>query len=509
MKIRNTTIKTLVAGLGLVTTTSFGQSSIFDIVANSPEHTILETALIQQGLNTTLSDSSINYTLFAPTDSAFNAYFAASGTTAPQLLANSELTNILLHHVIGSEVFSSALTNGEVETLNGLDVTVNLTGGAKIDSAGVLTADLDASNGVVHSIGYVLLPTYDDVTEIVVKSSNHTTLFAALQQANLVATLQDLSKSYTVFAPTNAAFDQYFLNSGTTAQQLLASPELSNILLHHVLGSTVLSTGLSNGEVSTLNGRDVTVNLTAGVKIDSANVTTADLRADNGVVHVLDYVLLPTYDDVTEIVTGSADHTTLLAALQQANLVATLQDLSKSYTVFAPTNAAFDVFLNANNLTVNDLLSAPNLSNILLHHVLGVKALSTGLVSGPVNTLNTTAVTITVGAGVKVDSANVTVADLSADNGVVHVIDGVLVLPTATNVAALSSPDLKVFPNPAQAYIIIEGITSNDLVQIFDVEGKLVKNDVLILNSLDISDLPAGRYIIRSTSSQSVSFVKK
>ena len=509
MKTKLSKLKTLAAGLSLVSSVSFGQSNLFEIVANSADHTILEAALIQQGLNTTLSDSSINYTLFAPTDSAFNAYFAHAGITAQQLLANAELTNILLHHVVGSEVFAAALSNSEVTTLNGLDVTVDVTSGVKIDSARVLTADIDASNGVVHSIGYVLLPTYDNVTEVVAKSAQHTTLLAALQQANLVSTLQDLSKQYTVFAPTNAAFDKYFQNSGTTAQQLLASSDLSSILLHHVLGSKAVSSSLTNAEVTTLNGRDVTVNITRGVKIDSANVTTADINADNGVVHVIDYVLLPTYDDVTEVVTGSAEHTTLLAALQQANLVSTLQDLSKQYTVFAPTNAAFDKFLNAKGLTANDLLAAPNLSNILLHHVLGVKAVSSGLVNGPVSTLNGTDVVVSLSGGVKIDTANVTGADILAGNGVVHVIDAVLELPTSTNVNEVVLSTIKLFPNPAIEYVIIEGIASNELVQIFDAEGKLVFNDVLTRNSLDISDLPAGRYVIKSTSSQGVSFVKK
>ena len=292
-------------------------------------------------------------------------------------------------------------------------------------------------------------------------------------------------------------FDKYFQNSGTTAQQLLASSDLSSILLHHVLGSKAVSSSLTNAEVTTLNGRDVTVNITSGVKIDSANVTTADINADNGVVHVIDYVLLPTYDDVTEVVTGSAEHTTLLAALQQANLVSTLQDLSKQYTVFAPTNAAFDKFLNAKGLTANDLLAAPNLSNILLHHVLGVKAVSSGLVNGPVSTLNGTDVVVSLSGGVKIDTANVTGADILAGNGVVHVIDAVLELPTSTNVNEVVLSTIKLFPNPAIEYVIIEGIASNEL------------NDVLTRNSLDISDLPAGRYVIKSTSSQGVSFVKK
>ena len=509
MKKLFTKTASVAMGLCLLGNSAIGQSTIFDIVAGSPNHTILETALIQQGLNTTLSDANVNYTLFAPTDSAFNVYLAANNLTAAQLLANTELTNILLHHVLGTEVFAAGLSNGEVTTLNGLDVTVNLSGGAKIDSAAVLTPDLDASNGVVHSIGGDLLPRYDDVTEVVAKSANHTTLLAALTAANLVTTLQDLSKTYTVFAPTNAAFDAYLAANNLTAAQLLAAPNLSDILLQHVLGVKAVSSGLTNGEVTTLHGKDVTVDITSGVKIDAATVTTADIEAGNGVVHVLDGVLLPTFDDVTEVVSLSADHTTLLAALQQANLVTTLQDLSKTYTVFAPTNAAFDAYLAANNLTAAQLLAAPNLSNILLNHVLGSEVLAAALTNGPVKTLNGTDVVVDITSGVKIDAATVTTSDIKAGNGAVHVLDAVLSINAATSSVAVEGNALiKLFPNPTTNFITLENVTTGSVVNILNIQGQIVKSVVFSQNTIDVSDLPAGRYLIRSFSAVA-SFIKK
>jgi transforming growth factor-beta-induced protein len=502
-------LKMLTLGSGLAFASAQGQSTIFEIVENSDQHTILESALIQQGLDTTLNSPSNNFTLFAPTDSAFLAYLSNTGQTAEALLANPALTNILLHHVLGSEVFSEDLNNAEVSTLNGKDVTVNINNGVKVDSANVSSADLDATNGVVHAIDYVLLPTYDDVTEIVIGSSNHTTLLAALQKANLVGTLQDLAAEYTVFAPTDSAFNQYLTNAQLTAEDLLNSPDLADILLHHVLGVKAVSSSLSNSEVVTLNGRDVTVNTDSGVKIDSANVSAADLMADNGVVHVVDYVLLPTYDDVTEIVIGSSNHTTLLAALQKANLVGTLQDLSAEYTVFAPTDSAFNQYLGANGLSAEDLLNNPELSSILLHHVLGLKVPSSDLVNGEVTTLNNTVVMISVDAGVKVDSAHVTTADLMADNGVVHVLDAVLELTGSTGILETNKVMVAVYPNPVVAQLFITGLNNGQLLQVFTLSGQLVKQAVLSGNAIDVADLPAGQYILKTEASDPVTFLKQ
>jgi transforming growth factor-beta-induced protein len=251
------------------------------------------------------------------------------------------------------------------------------------------------------------------------------------------------------------------------------------------------------------------VNTDSGVKIDSANVSAADLMADNGVVHVVDYVLLPTYDDVTEIVIGSSNHTTLLAALQKANLVGTLQDLSAEYTVFAPTDSAFNQYLGANGLSAEDLLNNPELSSILLHHVLGLKVPSSDLVNGEVTTLNNTVVMISVDAGVTVDSAHVTTADLMADNGVVHVLDAVLELTGSTGILETNKVMVAVYPNPVVAQLFITGLNNGQLLQVFTLSGQLVKQAVLSGNAIDVADLPAGQYILKTEASDPVTFLKR
>ena len=478
------------------------QTSVFDVIQTSPDHTVLEAALVQEGLDVALSDLTTDYTVFAPDDAAFTQFLTDYGITASDLLADPKLTNTLLHHVVSGVVLSTSLMNGEVTTLSKLDVTVDVTSGAKIDSATVTTADLPADNGTVHVVDYVLLPTYDNVTEVVATSADHTILLTALQTAGLVSTLEDMSADFTVFAPTDAAFGQFLSDAGISAADLLANPDLAKILLHHVVAGTVLSTGLSNGEVTTVSGLDVTVDISAGAKIDSANVVVADILADNGVVHVLDYVLLPTYDDVTEIVATSPDHTILLTALQTAGLVATLQDLSSDFTVFAPTDAAFVAFLAANSLTAADLLASPDLSSILLHHVVSGTVLSTGLSSGPVTTVNGTDVVVDLTSGVMIDNANVTAADIVADNGVVHVIDGVLVLPSTGIIE--NNLNYSVYPNPSAGNTVTikgnEKSTEGAFISLVDGAGKLVANQFVTTNQLhfgyefDISSCASGMY---------------
>jgi len=298
--------KTVSASLSMLLLT-FGlsaQTNVFDdVIATSPNHTYLEAALIQEGLDVALQNPMGTLTVFAPDDAAFTALATALGTDITGLLANPNLTNILLYHVLGAEVVSTSLTNGQIATplftVNTLKVTIDGTN-VYINQAQVNAADLQADNGVVHSIGAVLLPVLT-VADVAISSPVHTSLVAAVIEARLLPALTNPLASLTVFAPTNIAFDNLAAALGTNIAGLLANPELADILLYHVIGSEVLSTALMNGPVVTLNGQSVTVNLMSGVMINTANVVVADLQADNGVVHVLDAVLVPSLANISEL----------------------------------------------------------------------------------------------------------------------------------------------------------------------------------------------------------------
>ena len=205
-------------------------------------------------------------------------------------------------------------------------------------------------------------------------------------------------------------------------------------MLYHVAAGTALSTDLSDGMmVPTLNGKSVTVTINDdGVFINEAQVTFADIVADNGVVHVIDAVLLPPSVTITDIVVNSPVHETLEAAVIAADLAETLAG-EGPFTLFAPTDAAFAALPEG---TVESLLEDPSgkLTDILLYHVAAGTALSTDLSDGMmVPTLNGKSVKVTINDdGVFIDDAQVIFADIPADNGVVHVIDAVLLPPSNT-----------------------------------------------------------------------------
>jgi len=272
------------------------QTNVFDdVIAPSQNHTYLETALVQQGLDVALQNNTATLTVFAPTDAAFNNLAAALGTTISGLLALPNLTDILTYHVLGMEVPSSAVTNGLIaqplSTTNTLKLTLTGSGSVFVNQAQVTTPDLTAGNGTVHVLDAVLLPK-ETVVDIAI-DNNFTSLTAAVITAELLPALTDPLAELTVFAPTDQAFGNLATALGTDLNGVLAHPQLVDILLYHVVSGTVLSGDLTNGNVPTLNGQSVTVDLSSGVVINSSNVTTTDLTTDNGVVHVIDAVLVP------------------------------------------------------------------------------------------------------------------------------------------------------------------------------------------------------------------------
>ena len=278
------------------------------------------------------------------------------------------------------------------------------------------------------------------VVDIVVNSPVHNLLEAAVLEADLAGALSG-EGPFTVFAPTDDAFIALAGALNATAEDLLALPELADILLYHVVGATALSSDLSDGQtITTLNGADVTVTINNdGIFINDAQVTVADIVADNGVVHVIDAVLIPPTPEpagtVVDIVVNSEVHNLLEAAVLAADLAGTLSG-EGPFTVFAPTDDAFLALAAALNATPEELLALPELTEILLYHVVGgAGVLSEDLSDGQmVTTLNGADVTVTINdAGIFINDAQVIVADLTADNGVVHVIDAVLTPPAPTN----------------------------------------------------------------------------
>jgi transforming growth factor-beta-induced protein len=339
------------------------------------------------------------------------------------------------------------------------------------------------------------------VADIALGSTAHTTLVAAVVEARLLPALTNPFSQLTVFAPTNDAFTAALAALGLTAGELLASPDLANILLYHVLGAEVVSGSLTNGQVATplnnANTLKVTIDGT-DVFINQAQVTAANLQADNGVVHVLNAVVLPS-ETVADIALGSTAHTTLVAAVVEARLLPALTNPFAELTVFAPTNDAFNDLATALGTDLAGILAHPQLTDILLYHVIGSEVLSTELTNGPVATLNGQNVVINLMSGVMVNNANVTTADLLSDNGVVHVIDAVLVPSLAGISEEATGANFDLYPNPSTDVIRFKNIDVSEYT-ITDLAGNVIKKGSTS-NEVIIADLKNGNYFIVLTNS--------
>jgi transforming growth factor-beta-induced protein len=273
-----------------------------------------------------------------------------------------------------------------------------------------------------------------DIVDVASGIDDFSILVSALQEAELVSTLQS-EGPFTVFAPTNDALADLLSQLNITAEQLLAHPQLSDVLLFHVVSGKVMSTDLSDGMMATtVQGQQLKIDLSDGVKINMSTVTSADVEATNGVIHVIDkvlvpdaFVLNPIENDIVDIALGNDDFSMLVSLLQKADLVTTLQG-EGPFTVFAPTNEAFEGLLEALDITAADLMSQPDLTKVLLYHVVPGQVMSTDLANDiDVATINGNTIRIDLSEGVMINSSNVILADLEATNGVVHVIDSVLV----------------------------------------------------------------------------------
>ena len=271
----------------------------------------------------------------------------------------------------------------------------------------------------------------------IVETAQSLPQFSILVDAVVKAGLADALSAdgpFTVFAPTNDAFNALFDQLGVNGVEDLTADQLTPILLYHVVGAKVMAADVTTGYVSTLNtsapGNNSVLlfaDASNGVQLNgSTNVTATDVEASNGVIHVIDKVLLPM--DVVDIAINNSNFSILVEAVAKAGLVDALK-AEGPFTVFAPTNQAFEALFT--QLGVNGIadLTAEQLTPILLYHVVSGNVRAADVTSGMVSTLNTDAmIDIMVSeSGVKINgNSNVIATDVQGTNGVIHVIDAVI-----------------------------------------------------------------------------------
>lgn len=414
--------------------------SIVDIAVADGRFTTLTTALTEAGLVETLNGEG-PFTVFAPTDEAFNQL--PDGTLESLLADIPALENVLLYHVAAGEMLAAdVLSMDSLTMLSGDEAIVSMDGETPmIDDAAIIITDIQASNGVIHVIDAVITPdsamgetdqggemgaeSLPSIVDIATGDENFSTLVTALTEAGLVDALSG-DGPYTVFAPTNAAFDA--LPEGALDELLADQEALTQVLLYHVVDGKAMAedvVGLPYAE--TLAEQPVLFTVDDGtVMVNEATVTTADVEATNGVVHVIDAVLLPPTMDIVETAIDAGNFTTLVTAIEASGLVETLQG-EGPFTVFAPTDEAFALLPEG---TIENLLNdIPALTDILLYHVVEGRVLSADVIElDTATTVNDLELMISVNedGSVMINDAMVVVTDILATNGVIHVIDAVL-----------------------------------------------------------------------------------
>jgi uncharacterized surface protein with fasciclin (FAS1) repeats len=474
-------------------TTIVAPTTIVDAAVSDGNFTMLDSALQATGLDTTLADTSSKFTVFAPTDAAFDLL---GQSTIDALLADTDtLSDILTYHVYLGEVNAETaigLAGSVVEMVNGDSLALSLSGdNLLVNTATVITKDIQTDNGIIHVIDAVLLPPEEmmtptmNIVDTAVANGSFTTLVAALQATNLDSVLADENSKFTVFAPTDAAFA---LIGQKTIDTLLANTDvLTTILLQHVIAdmevNAVNAYALNGAMVDTVSTNKIPLVInedTDKLTFGGANIIIKDIYTTNGIIHVIDAVIVA---DVTipapamslvDVASGNGSFTTLVSALQATGLDTTLANLDKDYTVFAPTDAAF-AKLPAGTI---EGLSNDELTAVLLYHVLPGQVLADGAITlaqsddNMASTANGSKVSLSfVDSTLFVNGAKVSSADVLADNGVIHVIDNVILPPTEMGEPTLNIAEVAV-ADPDNFSTLVTALSVADLVTTLSDESK-------------------------------------
>jgi uncharacterized surface protein with fasciclin (FAS1) repeats len=265
-----------------------------EVAQANPDFSILVEAVVAADLVTTLSAPGTGLTVFAPTNAAFAALLTELGVTKAQLLADKPLlTAVLTYHVLPSRVFKARVPLGApITTVEGGYFKIDEVGSALVITDGrnrtsnITATDIRANNGIIHVVDKVLLP-----------ADKNSILVEAVVAANLVDTLSGAGP-FTVFAPTNAAFASLLAELGVTKAQLLADTTLlTKVLTYHVVPGLVLKAEVPVGTaITTVQGESFTVSAALAItdrRARVSNIVATDVLTGNGVIHVVDKVILP------------------------------------------------------------------------------------------------------------------------------------------------------------------------------------------------------------------------
>ena len=425
-------------------------------------------------------------TLIAPSNEAM----AEMRAEVDELLLpenREQLRDFVQSHIVPKRMLASDMHTGTETTVSGSPIEVEVgaeTGGVTVNGSAIALADLKARNGVLFVTHQPLWR--PSALSYVKHLPNFSILYQAIRAAGLEGALRT-KQPFTLFAPTDAAFAALLKELNLTAEQLLANkPLLTDVLTYHVLPQKLSSRNIVNGATPvTVEGQAISfdVQRRAGPDIRitdaqgrQANVVYTNLFARNGVVHVVDKVILPQSKNIVQIAQSISDFSTLVDAVVAAGLVDTLSGTGP-FTVFAPTNAAFASLLSELGLTAPQLLAnKPLLTAVLTYHVVPGRVLASDITEGAKpTTVQGSTFTLSLAGGPSITDArdrkaNIVATNVQAVNGVIHVIDKVILPPAATPPAA--SPNIvQVAQSLPDFSILVEAVVAAGLADTLSGAG--------------------------------------
>lgn len=424
------------------------------VLANSSDYSILYEALLKADGNLVNALRGAGpFTVFAPNNTAFNAFLNANGFANIDAVPTDVLSQILLNHVVSGAVQSTQLSPGYISTLatsssanQPMSMYVDTSSGVTLNGVSTVTgADNIVDNGVIHLVdGVIGLPS---IATLAAANSSFSSLVAALGAANLVTTV-DEGGPFTVLAPDNAAFTA-FLDGAALGD--IPVDALTQVLLNHVLSGVTLASDLASagsGYTNTLatgaggNSMSIYFDASSGVSFNGvSDVAAADVIAENGVIHAVNTVIgLPT---VVTFALADPTFSTLVAALTDSRLTTDFVGVLSTadgtdpapFTVFAPTNDAFTDLLTELGASGLGDIDEPTLNATLTYHVVGgANVQDSGLSDGLTVTTLGGDITANVTGGATLTDANDRVSNIiatnvQAANGVIHAIDKVILPP--------------------------------------------------------------------------------
>jgi uncharacterized surface protein with fasciclin (FAS1) repeats len=402
------------------------QLTVLELLAAAPSNSHFNDIVSNDDLNSLL-DSETNLTVLVPNNDAIDAYAAAMGMTTADFIASESAVEMALYHIVPNEAIMFSELSGESVATTALGMSISFQVDQVVNATDVSAADLEASNGVLHLLDEVVAVT-DGIYQWLDASTQHNYLTTAVNFLGLDGAFSAIGAG-TIFAPTDGAILAYADANDLSIFDIVYNPDFLDALLVHSVGSAALTSGdlLAAGNVTADSGDELFITSSEGaVYVNAAEVTIADNFTQNGVVHVVNEIIMPT-NFLSDAIADAG--LTLLDTL--LTLTGIIDELSvpANYTVFAPTDSAIMAFLEVEELTLDELLlDVDGLTEGLLLHVVDDLLASTDLQDGDqLMTLAGDAVLVEVAEGsVMVGGATVVQADILADNGILHLMGAVL-----------------------------------------------------------------------------------